>query len=133
MDFSHFVNSNAVSAGQPSSWGLPAAAGKSPLGSADRVLNVCHVGGVLRAVSWVNGAWAIGVMQGAKTPTAWLLQAAFVISAAVPCLLLWLALACFSVFYIIGELKILPLKPLSVGVRVLHSPLYGFQLEWDVL
>lgn len=123
MDSFHLVNSNAVSAGQASFWGLPAAAGKSPLVAAGQVFNVFHVGVVLRAVLWVNGAWVIGVMLGVKTPMEWLLHAALVVRVAPPCVLLWLALACAGVFHRCSESKILALKTLNVRGSALHAPL----------
>lgn len=123
MDFSYLTNSNAVSSGQPSAWGLSGEAGKSPSSAASRVFSVCRVRGVLRAVLGFNGAWARGVRLGVKTPMEGLLQAGWVVSVALPCVLLWRALACASVFYRLSESKILTLKTLGVGVSALRIPL----------
>lgn len=61
---------------------------------AGRVFNVCHVGVVLRALLLLHGVLAVGVMFSAASFTAWLTQLAMVTILALPCMLLWLLLAC---------------------------------------
>jgi two-component system sensor histidine kinase AlgZ len=63
-------------------------------GGAQAVFDVCHVGVVLRAVLFVNGVMALGVMFGADGVRAWGSLAASGAAVAVPGVLLWLAAAC---------------------------------------
>ena len=64
------------------------------LREAGRVFNVCHVGVVLRAVLLVHGALAVGVMFVTTTLVGWLTQVALVSLVALPCMLVWLWVAC---------------------------------------
>jgi two-component system sensor histidine kinase AlgZ len=66
---------------------LPADAAPSPF-------DVCHVGVVLRAVLFVNGVVALGVMFAAANFAAWLTLAATASAVALPGVLLWLLAAC---------------------------------------
>lgn len=71
---------------------VPAVAPSLP--DAGRVFNVCHVGVVLRAVLLVHGVLAVGLMFGAASLVDWLTQLALVSLVALPCMLVWLLLAC---------------------------------------
>jgi len=62
--------------------------------AAPAVFDVCHVGVVLRAVLFVNGVMAIGVMFAAGSLAAWTSLAAMGVAIALPGVLLWLATAC---------------------------------------
>ena len=68
----------------------PAAAPRTP-GS---VFDVCHVGVVLRALLFVHGALAIGVLFVAGSFDAWVIGFAGGSSAALPAVLIWLLVAC---------------------------------------
>jgi two-component system sensor histidine kinase AlgZ len=70
---------------------LPAA--MLPRGEAS-VFDVCHMGVVLRALLFVHGALAIGVLFAAGNWQAWLLLTAYGSSVALPAVLLWLLAAC---------------------------------------
>lgn len=64
---------------------------KAPTAS---VFDVCHVGVVLRALLFVHGALAIGLLFGAATWQGWLLLFATGAGTALPGVLLWLLAAC---------------------------------------
>lgn len=69
-----------------------AAAGAAAPGS---VFDVCHVGVVLRALLFVHGVLAIGVLFGASSSFAgWVAAFAAGSSVALPAVLLWLLVAC---------------------------------------
>jgi two-component system sensor histidine kinase AlgZ len=72
--------------------GVPLAGARA--GGAQAVFDVCHVGVVLRAVLFVNGVMALGVMFAADGARAWASLAASGAAVAVPGVLLWLAAAC---------------------------------------
>ena len=58
------------------------------------VFDVCHVGVVLRALLFVHGVVAIGVMFTATTLAGWVTAFAAGSSAALPSVLVWLLVAC---------------------------------------
>jgi two-component system sensor histidine kinase AlgZ len=58
------------------------------------VFDVCHVGAVLRALLFVHGVLAIGVLFVASSFAAWVTTFAAGSSAALPAVLLWLLVAC---------------------------------------
>jgi two-component system sensor histidine kinase AlgZ len=58
------------------------------------VFDVCHVGVVLRAMLFVNGVMAVGVMFAADGIRAWALLAAMGAAIVMPGMLLWLAATC---------------------------------------
>ncbi len=62
--------------------------------AAGSVFDVCHVGVVLRALLFVHGALAIGVLFGAVSFAGWVAAFAAGSSAALPAVLLWLLVAC---------------------------------------
>jgi two-component system sensor histidine kinase AlgZ len=68
-----------------------AAAGAAAPGS---VFDVCHVGVVLRALLFVHGVLAIGVLFVAPSFAGWVAAFAAGSSVALPALLLWLLIAC---------------------------------------
>jgi two-component system sensor histidine kinase AlgZ len=60
----------------------------------DSAFDVCHVGVVLRALLFVHGAMAIGMVFGATGFAAWLALTAAGASVALPAVLLWLLVVC---------------------------------------
>jgi len=58
------------------------------------VFDVCHVGVVLRALLFVHGVLAVGVLFAASTFGAWVTAFASGSSAALPAVLVWLLIAC---------------------------------------
>ncbi|MES3013648.1 MAG: histidine kinase [Pseudomonadota bacterium] len=58
------------------------------------VFDVCHVGVVLRALLFVHGVLAIGVLFGAVSFAGWVAAFATGSSAALPAVLMWLLVAC---------------------------------------
>ena len=58
------------------------------------VFDVCHVGVVLRALLFVHGVLAIGVLFGAGSFAGWVTALAAGSSAALPAVLVWLLLVC---------------------------------------
>ena len=56
--------------------------------------DVCHVGVVLRALLFVHGAMAIGMVFGASTFSTWLALTAAGASVALPAVLFWLLVVC---------------------------------------
>jgi two-component system sensor histidine kinase AlgZ len=58
------------------------------------VFDVCHVGVVLRALLFVHGVLAIGVLFGASSLVGWVTAFASGSSIALPAVLLWLLIAC---------------------------------------
>ncbi len=56
--------------------------------------DVCHVGVVLRAILFVHGTMAIGMVFGASSFSVWLALAAAGASVALPAVLLWLLVVC---------------------------------------
>ena len=71
-----------------------ALAPSEPAAAAAAAFDVCHVGVVLRALLFVHGVLAIGVLFGAGTFTSWLALFATGSSVALPAVLLWLLVAC---------------------------------------
>ena len=67
---------------------------ETPRAAAASVFDVCHVGVVLRALLFVHGVLAVGVLFVASTFAGWLALLATGSSAALPAVLLWLLLAC---------------------------------------
>jgi two-component system, LytTR family, sensor histidine kinase AlgZ len=62
--------------------------------AATTAFDVCHVGVLLRALLFVHGVLAIGVLFGAASFSGWLLQFTVVSGVALPAVLLWLLIAC---------------------------------------
>ncbi|HEV7577337.1 MAG TPA: histidine kinase [Caldimonas sp.] len=62
--------------------------------SPQSAFDVCHVGVVLRALLFVHGAMAIGMVFGATTFAAWLALTAAGASVALPGVLIWLLVIC---------------------------------------
>ena len=60
----------------------------------DSAFDVCHVGVVLRALVFVHGVMAIGMVFGAASFAAWLTFTAAGASVALPAVLLWLLVLC---------------------------------------
>ena len=60
----------------------------------DSAFDVCHVGVVLRALVFVHGVMAIGMVFGAASFAAWLTLTAAGASVALPAVLLWLLVVC---------------------------------------
>jgi len=60
----------------------------------ESVFDVCHVGVVLRALLFVHGAMAIGMVFGATTFSTWLTMTATGASVALPGVLMWLLVVC---------------------------------------
>ncbi|HEY4957378.1 MAG TPA: sensor histidine kinase, partial [Caldimonas sp.] len=60
----------------------------------DSAFDVCHVGVVLRALLFVHGVMAIGMVFGATGFAAWLALTAAGASVALPAVLLWLLVVC---------------------------------------
>ena len=69
----------------------PAGPGAAAPGS---VFDVCHVGAVLRALLFVHGVLAIGVLFVAGSFAGWVTVFAAASSAALPAVLMWLLVAC---------------------------------------
>ena len=65
-----------------------------PTAAAASLFDVCHVGVVLRALLFVHGVVAIGVLFGASGAAAWLASFALASSVALPAVLMWLLVAC---------------------------------------
>jgi two-component system sensor histidine kinase AlgZ len=72
---------------------LPGAAPLLPVAAAS-LFDVCHVGVVLRALLFVHGVVAVGVLFGAGSPAAWLALLAAASGIALPAVLMWLLVAC---------------------------------------
>src|SRR2546421_4002890 len=70
------------------------AASATGVAGAPAVFDVCHVGVVLRAMLFVNGVMATGVMFAAGSVQAWASLAAMGAAIVLPGVLLWLATAC---------------------------------------
>ena len=60
----------------------------------DSAFDVCHVGVVLRALVFVHGVMAIGMVFGAASFAGWLTLTAAGASVALPAVLLWLLVVC---------------------------------------
>ena len=60
----------------------------------ESAFDVCHVGVVLRALVFVHGVMAIGMVFGAASFAAWLTLTAAGASVALPAVLLWLLVVC---------------------------------------
>jgi two-component system sensor histidine kinase AlgZ len=63
-------------------------------GRPDSAFDVCHVGVVLRALVFVHGVVAIGMVFGATSFAGWLTLSAAGASVALPAVLLWLLVLC---------------------------------------
>lgn len=63
-------------------------------GRASSSFDLCHVGVVLRTVIFVQGVLAVGLMFNNPTLLGWLDAYSIATSLALPCVLLWLSLAC---------------------------------------
>ena len=72
---------------------VPGAAEPLPT-EAESLFDVCHVGVVLRALLFVHGVVAVGVLYGAGSPAAWLALFAAGSGVALPAVLIWLLVAC---------------------------------------
>jgi len=72
----------------------PPGAGALQVHAASPVFDVCHVGVVLRAVLFVDGVVALGVLFVAPSVFAWLSLLAVGSAVALPGVLMWLAAAC---------------------------------------
>jgi two-component system, LytTR family, sensor histidine kinase AlgZ len=70
------------------------ATGAARPGAAAASLDACHVGVVLRALLFVHGVLAVGVLFAANSWSAWLTQFALGAGSALPAVLLWLVLLC---------------------------------------
>ncbi len=68
-------------------------AGPVPV-AADSLFDVCHVGVLLRALLFVHGVLAIGVLFVASSFQSWLVLFAAGTSTALPAVLIWLLVAC---------------------------------------
>ncbi len=64
--------------------------------------DVCHVGVVLRAILWVELAFAVAVGLNAQTPVAWLLAWSSASLGAIPAVLIWLVGACAGRRFLAG-------------------------------
>ena len=102
----------------------PAEALKPP--GAASVFDVCHVGVVLRAVLFVDGVAALGVMFVANGFMSWLSLATVASAVALPGVLMWLLLACL----LKHRLRPLPLPAQWVTALALGalSGLFGWTL-----
>ena len=72
---------------------LPGTAPLLPAAAAS-LFDVCHVGVVLRALVFVHGVVAVGVLFGAGSPAAWPARCAAASVVALPAVLMWLLVAC---------------------------------------
>jgi two-component system sensor histidine kinase AlgZ len=72
---------------------LPGTAPLLPAAAAS-LFDVCHVGVVLRALVFVHGVVAVGVLFGAGSPAAWSALFAAASGVALPAVLMWLLVAC---------------------------------------
>ena len=84
--------------------------------------DVCHVGVVLRALLFVHGAMAIGMVFGASTFSTWLALTAAGASVALPAVLLWLLVVC-------ALKEPLGRAPLAGAVGARHRPRRALRLR----
>lgn len=66
-----------------------------PAGPAAQVFDVCHAGVVLRAVLFVHGVLALGLLFVAPGWLGWLALLSLAVAVALPATLLWLVAGCF--------------------------------------
>ena len=74
--------------------GLPASAPRSAESAAG--FDVCHVGVVLRAILFVHGVLAVGVLFAANSWSGWLTLFSLGAGSVLPAVLMWLLLVCAS-------------------------------------
>ena len=104
--------------------GLPAA--RLEAASHTLLLDVCHVGVVLRAVVLVHAVMAVGVLFAAGSLAAWLGLVAEGSVIALPSVLLWLVTACLLKLHV-GRLP-LPAQWLSAAALGAASGVFGWML-----
>jgi two-component system, LytTR family, sensor histidine kinase AlgZ len=92
------------------------------------VFDVCHVGVVLRALLFVHGVVAIGVMFNASSVAGWVTAFAGASSAALPSVLIWLLVACAGKRPL-GALPLAGQWALAIGLGAVSGAL-GSLLSW---
>jgi len=92
------------------------------------VFDVCHVGVVLRALLFVHGVLAIGVLFAASSFAAWLVQFSSGSSTAFPAVLIWLLAVC-AAKQPLGALPVALQWTVAIGLGA-ASGAGGAQLAW---
>lgn len=92
---------------QDSMWLEPGARGSKVPEQVTDAFDVCHVGVVLRAVVFVHGVVALGLLFTSTTAVAWLESFSLTAGVVLPGVLLWLVMACLfkRLFVRLGEVQ----------------------------